>query len=270
MTAPLSGQAFTGVLSDYVNSNSCVTTVVSANQVALITGADSGIGRAVALAFAREGADIAIAYLNEHADAEVHTTHMSALLLLQHATLVTALGGRSDTVQPEHHRRQGALWRRQAAKRCCCPATCLRKPHARLMLQRVTDRQGFDACTRARRQLRSDCRMACAGSCAKHSGPLWPHRCACQQCRVAGVTSVTFLNLKTRCCHARCLSTECCHARLLFTECCHTLPSSADCCRARSSATSGRWTGSAWSTPTGLTSLRPLRSLRCTPQLYCF
>ncbi|EIE24937.1 oxidoreductase YhxC [Coccomyxa subellipsoidea C-169] len=40
-------------------------------QVALITGADSGIGRAVALAYAREGADIAIAYLNEHEDAKV-------------------------------------------------------------------------------------------------------------------------------------------------------------------------------------------------------
>jgi NAD(P)-dependent dehydrogenase (short-subunit alcohol dehydrogenase family) len=40
-------------------------------KVALITGADSGIGRAVAVLFAREGADIAIAYLNEHADAKV-------------------------------------------------------------------------------------------------------------------------------------------------------------------------------------------------------
>jgi NAD(P)-dependent dehydrogenase (short-subunit alcohol dehydrogenase family) len=37
---------------------------------AVITGADSGIGRAVAIAYAREGADILIAYLNEHKDAE--------------------------------------------------------------------------------------------------------------------------------------------------------------------------------------------------------
>ena len=40
-------------------------------KVALITGGDSGIGRAVAVLFAREGADIAISYLDEHADAEV-------------------------------------------------------------------------------------------------------------------------------------------------------------------------------------------------------
>jgi NAD(P)-dependent dehydrogenase (short-subunit alcohol dehydrogenase family) len=37
---------------------------------AVITGADSGIGRAVAIAYAREGADVLISYLNEHKDAE--------------------------------------------------------------------------------------------------------------------------------------------------------------------------------------------------------
>jgi NAD(P)-dependent dehydrogenase (short-subunit alcohol dehydrogenase family) len=38
-------------------------------RVALITGGDLGIGRAVAILFAKEGADVAISYLNEHDDA---------------------------------------------------------------------------------------------------------------------------------------------------------------------------------------------------------
>lgn len=40
------------------------------SKVALITGGDSGIGRAVAIVYAKEGADVAIVYLNEHEDAQ--------------------------------------------------------------------------------------------------------------------------------------------------------------------------------------------------------
>lgn len=40
------------------------------NNVAIITGGDSGIGRAVSIFFAKEGADVAIVYLNEHDDAK--------------------------------------------------------------------------------------------------------------------------------------------------------------------------------------------------------
>src|SRR4030095_14365974 len=39
-------------------------------KVAIITGGDSGIGRAVAVAFAKEGADVSVVYLEEHRDAK--------------------------------------------------------------------------------------------------------------------------------------------------------------------------------------------------------
>lgn len=47
-------------------------------MAAIITGGDSGIGRAVAVLFAREGADVAIVYLNEHDDAEETCRHIEA------------------------------------------------------------------------------------------------------------------------------------------------------------------------------------------------
>ncbi|MEV8213175.1 SDR family oxidoreductase [Leifsonia sp. NPDC077715] len=66
-------------------------------KVALITGADSGIGKAVAIAYAREGADVAISYLSEDADAEdtakwVREAGRTALLL------------RGDVSDPQHCR----------------------------------------------------------------------------------------------------------------------------------------------------------------------
>jgi NAD(P)-dependent dehydrogenase (short-subunit alcohol dehydrogenase family) len=48
-------------------------------KVALITGGDSGIGAAVAIAFAKEGADVAIAYLDEHEDANRTKTRIEQL-----------------------------------------------------------------------------------------------------------------------------------------------------------------------------------------------
>ena len=49
-----------------------------AGMVAVITGGDSGIGRAVAVLYAREGADVAIIYLNEHADANETRRYVEA------------------------------------------------------------------------------------------------------------------------------------------------------------------------------------------------
>jgi NAD(P)-dependent dehydrogenase (short-subunit alcohol dehydrogenase family) len=54
----------------------------SLQKMAFITGGDSGIGRAVAVLFAKEGADIVIVYFNEHTDArdtqEIITSNITA------------------------------------------------------------------------------------------------------------------------------------------------------------------------------------------------
>jgi NAD(P)-dependent dehydrogenase (short-subunit alcohol dehydrogenase family) len=65
---------------------------------AVITGADSGIGRAVAIAYAREGASVLISYLNEHDDAKE-----TARLVKEAGTKSVLVAG--DIQHPEHCRR---------------------------------------------------------------------------------------------------------------------------------------------------------------------
>jgi len=66
-------------------------------KVAVITGGDSGIGRATAIAFAREGADVVVSYLDEHDDADETADWVRAAG--REATLIAG-----DLAQPEHCR----------------------------------------------------------------------------------------------------------------------------------------------------------------------
>ena len=68
-----------------------------AGKKAVITGGDSGIGRAVAIAFAREGADILIAYLSENDDAQ----EVKAIIEKEGRKAVLVAG---DISKPEHCR----------------------------------------------------------------------------------------------------------------------------------------------------------------------
>src|SRR5437016_2461404 len=67
------------------------------SKKAVITGGDSGIGRAVAIAYAREGADVLIAYLNEHEDAQ----EVKALIEKEGRKAVSVAG---DLRSPDHCR----------------------------------------------------------------------------------------------------------------------------------------------------------------------
>jgi NAD(P)-dependent dehydrogenase (short-subunit alcohol dehydrogenase family) len=77
-------------------------------KIALITGGDSGIGRAVAIAFAREGADVAVAYLDEQEDAQ-----------------------------------ETARWVEQAGRQCLLlPGDLAHKVHCRALVEKTVERFG--------------------------------------------------------------------------------------------------------------------------------
>ena len=67
------------------------------DKVALITGADFGIGRAVAVLFAKEGADIVFGYLSEDQDAATTAGYV-----------IERTGGRRRARRPEHRGRMPA------------------------------------------------------------------------------------------------------------------------------------------------------------------
>ena len=96
-------------------------------MVALITGGDSGIGRAVAVLFAREGADVAITYLCEHADAQTTCKHVEQ----EGARCIAIAGDVKDPAFCERVEELAAPGRRIAPSRRSTPSTVGRRPAGR-------------------------------------------------------------------------------------------------------------------------------------------
>ena len=96
-----------------------------AGKKAIITGADSGIGRAVALAFAREGADVLVSYYNEHEDAK----ETQRLVEGAGRKCVLMPGDIKDPPPLPQHRREGDLGHvrpdRRAGEQCSPPGVLL-------------------------------------------------------------------------------------------------------------------------------------------------
>lgn len=67
-------------------------------KVAIITGGDSGIGRAVSVLFAREGANVGISYLTEHTDAKVTKEHVEK----ENGACLLIAGDVSDSLHCQH------------------------------------------------------------------------------------------------------------------------------------------------------------------------